>query len=249
VVAELNPALTKSRRFSASMAQSHSISAKTARQVLGVGALAGAGEIRRAFREAAKLAHPDRPGGGEARFREVVEAYHRLQAPKPPAASIIQPPAPRAPEPGVVEIDPLIALRGGAVEHRLADGRRIRVKLPSGLRSGDTVRAGGAELGVVLRGAPEMLVRGDDLWISVQVSPRVLAEGGRVALETPLGRRIVWLTRKAGERKLIRLAGQGLPARGRHRQGHLFLRLAPKTGEAHSAAAALLRRFTAAWAA
>ena len=54
----------------------------------------------------------------------------------------------------------------------------------------------------------------------------------------------------AGERKLVRLVGQGLPARGQHRRGHLFLRLAPaKAGQADSAARALLRRFAAAWAA
>ena len=69
-------------------------------------------------------------------------------------------------------------------------------------------------------------------------------------METPLGRRIVWLTKKASERKLVRVVGQGLPARGRHRQGHLFLRLAPaKAGQADSAARTLLRRFAAAWAA
>ena len=76
----------------------------------------------------------------------------------------------------MVEIDPVIALRGGTVVHRLAGGRRIRVKLPSGLRSGDTVRAE-KPLKCVVLGAPEMLVRGDDLWISVQVDPR--AGGGR----------------------------------------------------------------------
>jgi len=44
--------------------------------------------------------------------------------------------------------------------------------------------------------------------------------------------------------------GQGLPARGSHRQGHLFLRLAPaEAGQADSAARVLLRRFAAAWAA
>jgi curved DNA-binding protein len=150
----------------------------------------------------------------------------------------------------VLNIDPLVALRGGSTEHRLADGRRIRVRLPAGLRSGDTVRVGASELQVVLHGAPDMLVRGDDLWISAAVSPHMLSEGGRVALETPLGRRIVWLTRKAGERKLVRLVGQGLPARGSHRQGHLFLRLAPaETGKTDSAARTLLRRFAAAWAA
>ena len=97
---------------------------------------------------------------------------------------------------------------------------------------------------------PEILVRGDDLWINASVSSRTLAEGGRIAIETPVGRRIVWLTRKAGERKLVRLVGQGLPARGPHRQGHLFLRLAPaKTDKIDSAARTLLRRFAAAWAA
>src|SRR5258705_6264725 len=132
------------------------ISLRAAREVLGVGPLAGAGELRRAFREAAKRAHPDRPGGGAERFRQVVAAYHRLQGLQPAAERIIQPPAPRPPEPGVLTIGPLVALRGGSVEHRLPDGRRVRLGLPAGLRSGDTVRAGGCELHVVLRGAPEM---------------------------------------------------------------------------------------------
>ena len=233
------------------MASDTPISLKSARQVLGVGPFFSAGDLRRAFRDAAKAAHPDRTGGGGERFRQVVEAYHRLQAAQAVATDrIIQPPATRAPEPAILRIDPLTALRGGSAEHRLADGRRIRLRLPPGLRSGDTVRAGAAELSVVLTGATDILVRGDDLWINAAVSARTLAEGGRVAVETPLGRRIVWLTRKAGERKLVRLVGQGLPARGSHRQGHLFLRLAPTpVGQADSAARTLLRRFTAAWAA
>jgi curved DNA-binding protein len=224
------------------------LSIKAARELLGVGPLAGAGDVRRAFREAAKRAHPDRPGGDEQRFRQVVAAYQRLQ-PVRPADRIIQPPAPAAPEPAILGIDPLTALRGGAVEHTLTNGRRIRLKLPPGLRQGDVVRAGGAQLTVVLRGAPDMLVRGDDLWINVQAPARALAQGGRVALETPLGRRIVWLTKEAGERGLVRLVGQGLPARGKRAQGHLFLRLTPAAGEARSAARTLLRRFAAAWAA
>jgi curved DNA-binding protein len=225
------------------------ISLKSARELLGVGALASPGDVRRAFREAAKQAHPDRPGGDEQRFRRVMAAYHRLQPLAGAGERIVQPPAPRPSEPGVLAIGPLVALRGGAVVHTLAEGRTIRVKLPPGLRSGDTVRAGGAELSVVLQGSPEMLVRGDDIWISATVAPRVLDQGGRVALDTPLGRRIVWLSKKAGERKLVRLVGQGLPARGKRPQGHLFLRLAPTAGQVDSAARTLLRRFAAAWAA
>jgi curved DNA-binding protein len=224
---------------------------RAAREILGVGPFYDAHALRTAFREAAKRAHPDREGGADERFRQVVEAYHRLQAAHAvPADRIVQPPAPRPPQPAVLAIDPLTALSGGSAEHRMADGRLVRLTLPPGLRAGDAVRAGGETLTVTLSGRPDLMVRGDDLWITAAVEPRLLAEGGRLAVETPLGRRIVWLTQKAGERKLVRLAGQGLPARGRHRQGCLFLRLAPaEPGLADSAARTLLRRFAAAWAA
>jgi curved DNA-binding protein len=241
------------------------MSLKAARELLGVGPFYSAGDLRRAFREAAKRAHPDRDGGSEDAFRQVVEAYRRLQEaqvraksraearPKPSATMadpFFQPPVPSSAEPEVLTIGPALALNGGAAEHRFADGRRVRLTLPAGLRSGDTVRVGGVVLPVVLKGTPEILVRGDDLWITAAVEPGLLAEGGRTAIETPLGRRIVWLTKKAGERKLVRLAGQGLPARGPHAEGHLFVRLAPaETGRIDSAARALLRRFAAAWAA
>jgi curved DNA-binding protein len=232
------------------MSSAPTISLKAARQVLGVGPFYTPADLRRAFREAAKRAHPDRPGGGEERFHEVVAAYHRLQAAQAAPDRMFQPPAPRPPEPKVLTIGPEIALHGGAAEHRTRDGRLLRVTLPAGLRHGDIVRVDGAELPVVLMGAPDMQVRGDDLWITAPVAPRLLAEGGRVAVETPLGRRIVWLTKKAADRKLVRLVNQGLPPRGPHRQGHLFLRLAPAApGETDSAARTLLRRFAAAWAA
>ncbi|THD54625.1 DnaJ C-terminal domain-containing protein [Phenylobacterium sp.] len=232
------------------MSSAPPISLKTARDVLGVGPFYTPADLRRAFREAAKRAHPDRPGGGEEHFHQVVAAYHRLQAAEAVRDRIIQPPVPRPPQPAVLTLGPEIALRGGVAEHRARDGRTLRVTLPPGLRQGDTVRVDGVELPVVLVGAPAMQVRGDDLWITAPVDPRRLADGGRVAVDTPIGRRIVWLTKKAGERKLVRLANQGLPARGPHRQGHLFLRLAPAApGQADSAARTLLRRFAAAWAA
>jgi curved DNA-binding protein len=131
----------------------------------------------------------------------------------------------------------------------LSDGRRIALTLPPGVRAGDKVRAGRHEFEVAVRGDGQAMVRGDDLWITVAVAPELLAEGGRIALDTPLGRRVVWITRKAAERGLVRLVGQGLPARGRHRQGHLFLRLHPQPARTDTAAQTLLRRFAAAWAA
>jgi curved DNA-binding protein len=230
------------------IAPTPSMTAAQARQMLGLGALAEAGDVRLAFREAAKAAHPDR-GGDPERFRAVVEAYRALQGQRPPER-LFQPPAvAREEDAETLSISPLLALQGGSLEHRLADGRRAKLTLPAGLRTGDRVRAAGARLTVAIRRDGETLVRGDDIWITVDLEPRRLAEGGRIALETPLGRRLVWVTRKAGERGLVRVVGQGLPARGAHPAGHLFLRLKPLSRTTDSAARTLLRRFAAAWAA
>lgn len=230
--------------------------ARRAREILGLSVFHSGTDLRRAFREAAKRAHPDRKGGDAERFRAVVEAFHALQDPAAPGArprrvAPSPPPVARTRPPGsdVLSVPPLAAMNGGRLDHILPDGRRIRLTVPPGLRAGDVVRAGDVDLTVAIRGDGTMLVRGDDLWITVTVEPRVLADGGRIAIDTPLGRRVVWVTRKAAERGLVRLVGQGLPARGRWREGHLFLRLTPVEGKVDSAARTLLRRFTAAWAA
>ena len=220
---------------------------KMAREVLGVSSASTPSEVRRAFRQAAKRAHPD-TGGDERAFRQVVDAYNRLQDPLD--ERLVQAPARHRPKPPPeLEISPLVAMEGGEVDHRRPDGRLIRIALTPGLRPGDKVRAGGAELSVYIRAQDGVLVRGDDVWMTVKVSQGVGKKGGRVTFDTPFGRRIVWIDRKAAERGLVRLEGQGLPARGHRTRGHLFLRLAATAGVADSAALALLRRFAAAWAA
>ncbi len=213
-------------------------------------ASASATDVRQAFRHAAKAAHPDRDGGDAERFRRIVEAYRRLQDQPATPDFLFQPPTTTsAGGRGALRITPLQALSGGAAEHRTGDGRTLRIQLPPGLRTGDQLRAGSDVFDIAVMGEPELMVRGDDVWLTVKVEPRTLDEGGRLAIDTPVGRRIVWITRRAAERGLVRLAGQGLPARGAHGQGHLFVRLAPKPVEAQSAARNLLRRFAAAWAA
>lgn len=223
------------------------IDVKGARRLLGVKPGADAGVLTAAFREAALRTHPDRDGGDAQAFREVLEAYRLLRdAPPAPIAFIPAPVHPRRVRD--LEVPPVIALNGGEAFADTTDGRRLRLKLEPGLRTGQQVRAGGELFTVQVRG-PGATVRGDDLWVTVDVAGEVLADGGRVTVETPVGPRTLWISRKAADRKLVRLPGEGLPATATRRRGDMFVRLAPGPDRAESAAKILLRRFAAAWAA
>jgi curved DNA-binding protein len=219
------------------------LSPADARAILGLGPLATSSDVRRAFRDAATRLHPDRPGGDAAAFRAAHEAHRLLQD---------QPKALPAPEPVLedrITISPQMALEGGEREVMLADGRRIRITLPPGLRDGERLRAAQVIFNIAVAAQDDAQVRGDDLWITAHVTPQLLADGGRVTVDTPLGPRKVWITRKAAERGLVRLERQGLPARDGRPQGALFIRLAADERPVESSARTLLRRFAAAWAA
>jgi curved DNA-binding protein len=222
------------------------IDVRTARRLLGVKPGADAATLTTAFREAARRTHPDREGGDAEAFRQVLEAYRLLR--DIPAAPVAFIPAPIPPREATVEIDVATAIAGGEAQVATADGRHLKLKLVPGLRAGQQVRAGGALFTVVIRDEG-VIVRGDDIWLTAPVEAATLAGGGRIAVDTPWGRRNLWIDRKAADRKLIRLVGDGLPAAGSRRKGDLFVRLAPAPDRAESAAKTLLRRFAAAWAA
>lgn len=223
------------------------LTADQARAILGLAPDASPHAVIGAFRAAAKEAHPDRSGGDAARFRDILAAYRLLQSlPRLPAL-IAAEPVPAA-EPHI-EIAPLTALLGGEAEAVLPDGRRLRARIPAGARHGETVSVGDAAVKVRIGAEPAIQVRGSDLWVTAEVAPGVLEQGGRAAVPTPLGEKMLWISRKIAARGLVRLEGQGLPARGAHPQGSLFIRLVPDSGAPESAAREQLRRFAAAWAA
>lgn len=224
------------------------MTARQARERLGVGPGADSHALRAAFREAAKRNHPDR-GGDPLAFREVMDAYQLLRdEPPEPVAFNLTPAQPAAPVKRVLEITPDIAVLGGPVTVDAPGGRRLRIQLPPGLRPGETVRAGDDAFEVVVRG-DGAIVRGDDLWITLTVEPGLLTDGGRVTVTTPRGERTAWVSRKAAARALVRLPGEGLPAREPHRLGDLFVRLTAGSARGESTARTLLRQFAAAWAA
>ena len=202
-----------------------------------------------AFRIAIKAARPDAPGGSEAQFRRTIAAWRLVQRQTAPLA--LAPPRTRPAAPPVVAISPLVALNGGLAEVR-SHGRQLRVRVPAGLRTGEHLRLKGAGedgsdlyLPVLVRGAEGLSAVGDDLHMTWPVSPRLLADGGRLEIETHAGPRSAWLV--AGHQPLrLRLRGLGLPARGARRPGHLFVTLEPSQ-DAPSAAEDLLLRFTRVW--
>ena len=223
------------------------LTADQARAILGLASDASPHAVIGAFRAAAKAAHPDRAGGDAAKFRDILAAYRLLQSlPRLPA---LIPSAP-VPEAGPhVEIAPLTALFGGEADAVLANGRRIRARIQPGARHGETISVEGAALKVRIFAEGAIQVRGSDLWVTAEIASVLLEQGGRASVATPLGDKVLWISRKVAERGLVRLEGQGLPARGRHPRGSLFIRLVPDTGAPESAARARLRRFAAAWAA
>lgn len=228
------------------------LSPDEARAILGLAPDARPSDVIGAFRLAAKQAHPDRPGGDAARFREVLSAYRLLQS--LPQAARRAPAVEHAPAaaPGFaafVEVGPLVALGGGEAEALLADGRRVRMAVPPGARHGEVFEVAGEKIKLRIRAETAIQVRGADLWVSAEVPARLLDEGGRATVETPLGAKALWISGKVAERRLVRLEGQGLPARADHPAGNLFIRLIPDTGVHDSPAREQLKRFAAAWAA
>src|SRR5579862_4940381 len=125
-----------------------------ARAILGLAPDAPPEALMGAFRSAAKSAHPDH-GGDAERFRRVLEAYRLLQS-RP------QLPPPAVVEAAFVEVDPLTAFAGGEAEAVLADGRRVTIPIPPGVRHGERLIEAGEALAVRLTGDAQLQARGAD---------------------------------------------------------------------------------------
>lgn len=226
---------------------------KEACALLGLPGPAAGAELKRAFRAAAKASRPDQGGGDAERFRRVIEAYRLLQTLET-ARAALAPPKPAAKRP-VLEITAAEAALGLARVVGLPDGRRMGLRLPPGLRAGETVRLagqgeGGADLLLTVEVRPEgpLRVVGDDLWLDVEIDASVLIHGGRVRIAAPSGERDVWVPRGLRPPARLRLKNQGLPPKGDRSGGHLFLTLKPARERRTDPAADRLNRFRSRWA-
>ena len=230
---------------------------KEACALLGLAEPVGGATLKLAFRAAAKASRPDHPGGDEERFRRVIEAYRLLQTLET-ARAVTAPAQPRPeprPERPVLEITPLEAATGLGRNVELPDGRTLGLRLPAGLRAGETVRLagqgeGGTDLLLTVRitSDSDLRVVGDDLWLDFECDASVLIHGGRVRVPTPTGERDVWVPKAMPSPARLRLKDQGLPERDGRPQGHLFLTLKAAKVRASDPAADRLNRFRQRWA-
>ena len=150
---------------------------------------------RAAFQREAKAAHPDR-GGDSERMRLVIEAYRFLKTadssakpeprarpqakasrPKPRPEPTAEPQAEADPFPEQAQPPLLIsiveAFRGAERMVRLKNGRKFKVRLPTGLQTGDVVRFGAKgehRLSIAVENLERAELKGADLWIVVGVS-------------------------------------------------------------------------------
>jgi curved DNA-binding protein len=235
-----------------------------ARRLLGLAPAADGEALAAAFRTAVKAAHPDR-GGDPEQLRLVVEAHKVLKSLA--EARLIFTPAKAAPKPQSLRlpINVCEALYGGERRLEVAAGRQLDIQLPAGLRAGEALRLAGAGDGgvdvmlrIVMESSAELAVRGHDIWMQVRTEAEALSPGSRLEVETPRGRRAFAAPQAMDGGGLVRLKGQGLPARGRHPQGDLILKLtaiAPEIGGeiggeiGAGTARRKLKRFSARWAA
>ena len=215
-----------------------------------VGAEPGArpADLRRAFRRTVKLVHPDTNGGDGERLRQVIEAYRRLEPPTPEPAAVEL--AHFEGEPGRLDITAAQAMTGGWADLRLDAGAPISVQLPPGLRAGEIVRISGQCFRVGITRADGLSVSGDAILMVVKVSAALLADGGRLTVETPIQAAQIWISRADAARGFVRVRGMGLPERGARPTGDLLLCLKPAAEvDADSSARVKRQRFAAAWAA
>lgn len=230
--------------------------------LLGLKGPVGGDALKTAFRSAAKAARPDQGGGDHEKFRRIIEAYRLLQALETARAPLTQAPRPARPAPTpapepvrpTLEITPTEAMLGLVRQVEVARGRALGLRLPAGLRAGETVRlAGQAEGGgdllltVAIGAEGGMRVIGDDLWLDWPVEAPVLTMGGRIRVATPTGEHSVTVPRALPAPYRLRLKDKGLPAREGKAAGHLFLTLKAVAMAKTDPAGDRLDRFKRAW--
>jgi curved DNA-binding protein len=131
-----------------------------------------------------------------------------------------------------VEVTLEEAYRGTTRTLSFADGKRLEVKVPAGVRTGSRVRlagkgARGGDLYLIVSVKPHPTFerRGDDLYVGVSVPLAVAMLGGEVKVPTLKGKVALKVPAETQNGRTFRLAGQGMPHLGKSSRGDLMARV------------------------
>ncbi len=226
--------------------------------------------IKAAFRGRVKDAHPDINPTSDALLRLMIVARDILLQQSVPASV-----AHHSPAVTDLVITPHQAIHGGEIVceipvtldiieqdqtvQSLSHLRHVSLHLPKGLRHDEILELKDGQLCPV-QSQPahthnfqikiildeRITIAGNDIWMTVGVSPDILKNGGQAMVETPNGTRPITLQGPVKSGSSLKLAGAGLPARAGFKAGDLHLRLTEKEVPSFNAAN-LLNRFNAQW--
>jgi curved DNA-binding protein len=131
-----------------------------------------------------------------------------------------------------VEVTLEEAYRGTTRTLSFADGKRLEVKVPAGVRTGSRVRLAGKGarggdlyLIVTVKPHPTFERRGDDLYVGVSVPLTVAMLGGEVQVPTLKGKVALRIPAETQNGRTFRLAGQGMPNLGNKSSGDLLAKV------------------------
>lgn len=139
-----------------------------------------------------------------------------------------------------VEVDLVAAVKGSEVSVALNDGRAVRVRLPEGVESGQTIRVGGKGgagfrggaagdllLDVKVRPHPHLRRLGQDLEMDVPLTLKEAMLGGPVTVPTPWARLRVKVPPGVRSGSRLRVRGKGMRAQNGQPAGDLYMVLRP----------------------
>ena len=137
----------------------------------------------------------------------------------------------------------------------LPDGRRLSVKLPVGVRDGQTIRLkgqgeagpgggpkGDARVTVRIKPHPLYRVEGDHLRVALELPLEDAVLGAKMPVQTPSGRVAVTVPPMTGSDRTFRLKGRGLPKGGNGARGDLMVDVRVMLGEDEGGRLAALMR-------
>ncbi len=204
-------------------------------------------DIRTAFRQRLKQAHPDLNGGTDMRLRRLILARDLLMSPSRKTIETIEfthtslEAAPR------LTISLHQALYGGAMTAEvpaleashinepltsLIQTKTLHISLPCGLRDGESVRlpCQGAAFDNIcfhinIEPDTDCRVWGDDIWMTARLENRLLRHGGEIVIDTPRGPQAINIDQGVPHGASLCLHGKGLPATETAPAGNLYIRL------------------------